>query len=154
MDVARGETVTVRRDEEATHDAVELGPHDRDLRDRAVGDPALRTVEPVAAVRACRGRQHAGRIAAEVGLGEAEASDRAACGEIRQPLLFLLLGAERPDRIHDERTLHRAERANARVTALELLADETVGGRADPRAAIAGERWTEQAHLAEHGHEL
>src|SRR5262249_27456276 len=48
-----------------------------------------------------------------------------------------------------ERALNRAERANPRVAALELLADQAVAARADAGAAVADERRAEQAELAE-----
>jgi hypothetical protein len=78
-------------DEEAVDLVLEPRPHDRDLRDVAVRDPALHAVEHVAAVALARGGAHAGGIRAEVGLGQAEAADRGAAREPRQPALLLLV---------------------------------------------------------------
>ena len=54
VDGARLEALRVRRDEEAAHlavDAADLRPDERDVREVAVGDPALRAVEDVASRR-------------------------------------------------------------------------------------------------------
>ena len=70
-------------------------------------------------------------------------------------MLLLLLGAERVDGVHHERALHRRERANARVAALELLHDEPVHDVVQPGAAVLlGEIGAEVAVLAHLGDEL
>src|SRR6185503_19526992 len=103
---------------------------------RAVRDPHLGAVEDPAARRVgLRVRDNPARVASEVGLGETEAADRFAACEPREPLLLLLLGPERVDREHHERALHRDERADAAVAALELAADDAVRDLAHARAA-------------------
>ena len=90
----------------------------------------------VAAVDRHGARQHAGRVGAEVGLGEAEAADRLAARQARQPVALLRLGAEGVDRVHHQAGLHADERAQARVAALELLVDQPVGDVVQPGAAV------------------
>ena len=53
--------------------------------------------------------RHAGHVAARVGFGQSEATDRASGGEPGEPLLFLLFGAVGMDREHHQRALHRYE---------------------------------------------
>ena len=64
-----------------------------------------------------------------VGLGQAEAADPFARGELRQVFLLLRLGAELEDRHHDERALHAHHRAVARIDALDFARDQAVGRR-------------------------
>ena len=109
VDLPRREAGRVSRDDESANPVIGLRPHDRDVCDRAVGDPHLRAVEhPVVGV-ALGSRAHAGRIGAEVGLGEAEAADGLALGHARKPLFLLLLGAEGVNGVHRERALHAHE---------------------------------------------
>ena len=87
-------------------------------------------------------------IRAEVGLGETEAADHLARRQPRQPVALLLLAAERVDRIHHQRALHRRERADAGVAALELLHDEAVRDVVEPGAAVLlGQVGAEHAEL-------
>jgi hypothetical protein len=58
------------------------------------------------------------------------------------------------DRVHHERALHRRERAQPRVAALELLHHEPVGDVVHARAAVAGQVRAEQSQLGDPGHEL
>ena len=63
--------------------------------------------------------------------------------------------SERVDRIHHERTLHRRERANARVAALELLHDQSVRDVVESRAAVLlGQVRAEHAERRHLGNEL
>jgi len=78
-----GRSVSTRK---PVHLAVQSRPHDRDVGDVAVGDPALHAVEHEAAVRALRAGAHAGGVRAEVRFGEAEAADRLAARHPRQPV--------------------------------------------------------------------
>ena len=117
-------------------DLARLRPDDRDVGHRAVRDPHLGAVEhPVVAVLYGTG-EHPARVRAEVGLREAEASDELATGQLGQPLEALLLGAELEDRVHDECTLHGAERPDPGVAALELLHDEPIGNVVQARAPV------------------
>jgi hypothetical protein len=97
---------------------------------------------------------HPAGVGAEVGLGEAEAADGLAAREAREPATLLLLGAVGVDRVHHQRALHRAERADARVAALELLHHEAVGDVAHARAAVALEVGARARPAAELGDEL
>ena len=60
-------------------------------------------------------RLHAARIAAVVGLGEAEAADQVATRKRRQVLVLLLARAVRVDGMHDERRLHAERRPIATI---------------------------------------
>src|SRR5881394_1920299 len=62
-----------------------LGPNDRYRSLRPVGDPHLGAVEDPAILGLASGGDHPAGIGAEVGLGEAEASDGLALGERGQP---------------------------------------------------------------------
>src|SRR5262249_10232155 len=111
-------------------------PDDGDIRDRAVGDPHLRPIDdPILAafLRVCL---HVGWVRSAVWLGESETPDDFAAGHSRHILVLLLLGAERIDRIHAQGGLHGDKAADARVTALELLADQSVTDAVQSRAVI------------------
>ena len=97
---------------------------------------------------------HRRRVAAGVGLGQAEAADELAGGHARQPALLLLVGAELPDREHRERALDRDEAAQPAVGRLELAARDAVVRRARARAAVAAEVHAEQAELADRRREV
>jgi hypothetical protein len=71
---------------------VVLGPDHEHVGDGAVGDPHLGAAEAVAAGHLLRARDHAAGVGAVVGLGQAEAADPLAGGELGQ---VLLLGALR-----------------------------------------------------------
>ena len=87
-------------------------------------------------------------------LGEAEAADHFARRHARQVALLLLLAAVGVDRVHAEARLHRDEAAQARVAALEFLADEPVAHGVHARAAVALERAAEQAEPGEFADQL
>ena len=84
----------------------------------AVGDVRLRAVDDVLVAVAHRARLDAGDVGAGVGLGDAEAEDLLALDRGHDPLLLLLLGAEREDRRHRhvgvDRDAHRQAAATAR----------------------------------------
>src|SRR5207248_10425194 len=101
-------------------------PHEREVGDRAVGDPHLRAVHLPVDAALLSVQLHGGGIRSPVWLGETEAADELAARHPREVALLLLLGAEGTDRIHAQRRLHRDEAADAGVAALELLADEPV----------------------------
>ncbi|MEY3262096.1 MAG: hypothetical protein RLZZ620_1147 [Pseudomonadota bacterium] len=150
----RGEARVTLLDDEAADLAVELRPDHGDMRQGAVGDPHLRAVEHVAVAVIDGLGQHAARVRAEVGLGEAEAADHAAgghLGEVLQPLGF---SAEAADGVHREAALHRDEAAQARVAALQLLADQAVGDVGHARAAVALDVGAQKPHLADLGDEV
>src|SRR6266850_1237653 len=130
-----------------------LGPDDEDVGDGRVGDPRLGARQAVAALHLLRARLHRAWIGAVIGLGEAEAADPCAGGELRQVFPALRFGAELEDRQHDERGLHAHHRAVARVDALHLACDQAVGDVVEPGGAVLGRQrrpeHAEPAHLAE-----
>ena len=94
-------------------------------------------------------------IGAEIGLGESEAADLLPRREQRKPLLLLLLRPERVDRVHDQRALHRRERADAGVAPLQLLHDQPVGHVVQPGAAVLlGQVCAEESQLRHPGNQL
>ena len=142
-------------DQEAAHAVVGLRPDHRHVGQGAVGDPLLRAVEHPGVAVACRAVvQHAAGVGAEVGLGQAEAADRLGRGELRDPAVLLLLGAEGVDRVHDQRALHRHEAAQPRVAALQLLHDQAVGDVAQAGQAVLVDVGAEQAELGHLGHQV
>ncbi len=84
----------------------------------AVGDVGLGAVDDVLVAVAHRARLDAGDVGAGVGLGDAEAEDLLAGDRGDDPLLLLLLGAEREDRRHRhvgvDRDAHRQAAGAAR----------------------------------------
>jgi hypothetical protein len=102
-----------------------------------------------------RGREHSARVAAEVGLGQAEAADRLAGRELGEPVFLLLLAPERVDRVHHQAALHRHERAQAAVAALELLVDQARSDIVQSRASVlVRQRGAEHAQLGQLRHDL
>ena len=131
-----------------------LRPHDGDVGDRPVRDPELRAIQDVLVALLRGARLHAAGIGAVVRLGETEAPDLGARGELWQPLLLLRLGAVRVDRVHHEATLHGRGGAQPGIAALQLLHDEAVGHVVESGAAVALQRRAEDAHLAELRNEM
>ncbi len=88
-----------------------------------------------------------------VRLGQAEAADHLAGGELGQIFLALRLGAVGIDRMHHQRRLHRQRRAVAGIDALDLARDQAVGDIAEARAAIflrdGRAEQPERAHLGQ-----
>ncbi len=80
-----------------------------------------------------------------MGLGEAEAADDVTGRHAGQPSLALLLGAVGVDRVHAQAGLHRHETAQAGIAALQFLADQAVGNRVEPGAAVTLDAGTQQA---------
>ena len=113
------------------------GPHDHDVGDRRVADPALDAVEdPVVAVAAGGGLQRDG-VGSVIGLGERERPDRVQCGHRRQPALLLLLRAAHRDRLHGQPGVHAEEGAQRPVAAVQLHVDEPAGHGAHAGGAVA-----------------
>ena len=71
-----------------------------------------------------------------------------------KPAALLFLRAEKIDRRHRERTLHGGERAQAAVTAFELLHDEPGGDTPQPGTAVAFDRWTKGTELRQLRHQI
>ncbi len=153
LDLRRGETLGAALDQESADDAVELRPHHRDVGDRRVADPHLGAVELEAARHLLRAGHHRAGIGAVVGLGEAEAADHLARGELGQICLALRLAAVGIDRMHYQRGLHRHGRAIAGIDALDLAGDQAIGDIAEAGAAVLfrdrGAEQAERAHLGD-----
>ena len=125
-----------------------LRPDDEDVGDRAVTDPHLRAAERIATGHPAGACRHAAGVRTVIGLGQTEAADPLATGELRQVLLSLCFGAELKDGQHDERALHAHHRAVTRVDALHLARDQPVGDVVETGAAIGlRNRGAEQAEL-------
>ena len=137
VDLLGREAVGVGRDEEAGEPAmgllgVGLGEDERDLGDVAERDPHLLAADPPAAVDLLGPGAHRGGVRAGVGLGQAEAPERLARAQPRQPALLLLLGSPALDRAADERGLHRDDGAHRGVAAPDLLDDQPVAHVVEP----------------------
>ena len=141
-------------DEKPTDHAVQLGPDDRDVRDRPVRNPGFRSVQHEAVPVFSRRGPHARRVGAEVRLRQTEASDRRGGRELRDPAVLLFGRAEGVDRVHHERGLHRDERAQAGISALELLHDQTVGDVVEAGQTVVRERRAEEVHFRHLRNEL
>ena len=152
--IAGGEARRALLDEEAADAVVGLRPDHGDVGDRAVGDPLLGAVEDPAVAVAAGGGAHAARVRAEVGLGEAEAADRLARRQGREPAVALLLRAEGVDRVHHQAALHRDEAAQPGVAALELLHDQAVGDVVQAGQVVLVDGGAEQVELGHLGHQL
>ena len=125
------------------HDAVDaaflvLGPDDRDVSKRRVGDPQLGAVEDdvFAITGVLEVRHHAARVGAVVRLGQPEATHHLASGELGQVLHLLLLGSVLPDGVHHEGTLHGCRAAETAVAALQLLHDDAVRNLVQASATV------------------
>jgi hypothetical protein len=88
-------------------------------------------------------------------LREAESGEAAPRGEVREPALLLLVGAEEQDRHRAERGVGRDGDRDGGVDACELLDRDGVGDRVSARAAVPlGHRKPHQPELAQVRHEL
>ena len=149
------EAVPVALDQEALDLAVlvRAGPHDDDVGDRPVADPALGAVEhPVVAV-APRARLQRDRVRAVLGLGQREGADLLEPRHGGQPALLLLLRPEHVDRLHRQPRLHAEERAEAAVAAVQLHVDQAARERAHARAAVPGDVLAEEPELGDPAHQ-
>jgi hypothetical protein len=97
---------------------------------------------------------HVAGVTTAVRLGEAKAAQLLAPGHRRQPLFFLLLGAELVDGRHRQGSLHRNEGAPRAVNGFNLVADKPVAHRAGTGAAVAVEVHAEEAGGRNEGDEL
>src|SRR6185295_459250 len=70
---------------EATNVAVQFGPHDRNIRNGAICDPAFRPIEYESLTLALRASFHTAWIGAMVRFGQSETANLFASGEQRQP---------------------------------------------------------------------
>ena len=104
------------------------GPHDHEVGEARVADPALVAVDDVAVAKPPDPRLQGDRVRAVLRLGERERSDRLEPGHRPQPALPLLLGAQQRDRVHGQAGVDAVEGADAAVAAGELHGDEPQTG--------------------------
>ena len=109
--------------------AVILCPDHEYVGDRRIRDPRFRAHQPETAIDGARTRRHRAWIGAVVGLSQAKASDRLACGKPRQVFAPLFLAAVHVDREHHERALHAHHRA---ITQLRSCTGSRSPGAAQP----------------------
>src|SRR5207248_5642422 len=103
------------------------GEHERDAGPGPVRDEHLRAVEdPVVAVADRFGLERR-RVRAGAGLGEAEATERLARTDARQPSFLLLVGAPLVDGLADETGVDGDDAPDAGVGPADLLDDQAVG---------------------------
>ena len=126
-----------------------LGPDHEHIGDRGIGNPHLGAGQPVTIGGLLGAGLHAAWIGAGIRLGQAEAADPFAGGELGQVLLALGFVAIGIDRIHHQRRLHRIHRTIAGIDPLDLACDQAVGDIARIGAAIFfRQRDADQAELA------
>ena len=120
-----------------------------------VGDERLGAVDrPLAVVEHGAGLGGAG-VRAGLGLGQAEAGERAAGDEVGQPLLLLLVGAVGQDRVDAEPDAGLEGDADRLVDAAELLDGDAERGEVAAAAAVLlGHDQAEQAELAHRVHDV
>ena len=142
-------------DQKSPHFAVfALGPHHGHVRQRPVGDPHFFAVQDVPVSFFYRAGQHSAGIRAKLWFRQPKAADRFSIPQLRKPLFFLRVAAERVDRIHHERALHRYEAPQAGIPAFQFLSDQPIGNIGHSRAAVAGEVRAEKPQFAELRHQM
>jgi len=134
---------------------IRLGPYDKHIGVRRVGDPRFGAAE---AVRAgfrivTRARLHAAWIGAVVGLCETEAPDEVAGDKTGQVLVTLRLATVRVYRVYDQRRLHAHRRAVAAVHSLHFASHQTVRDRRNAGATVVcNENGSRTLPQLRHGH--
>ena len=113
-----------------------LREHERVVGDGRVRDPVLLAVEDVDVALAPRGRAHRGDVGAGARLGQAEAGELLALRLGTEPALLLLLRAVAQERQRVEPDVHRDQRPERGLAALDLLAGECLRDEVEPRAAV------------------
>ena len=158
LDLAGLEAGGVGRHEERRHAARAVvagaGEDEGDVGPRAVGDEELLAVDHPVRPVAGRARGEVAGVGPGAGLGEAEAAELRRGGELRQPLLLLLLGAVEEDRLADQPAADRHDPAQGGVGAAELLHRERVGHVVAADAAVLlGDGEAEEAELGHLRHD-
>ena len=119
----------------------------------AVDHPLAAAVTTVGPLVEHRGGAGAAGVAAGVGLGQAEAPERAAGAEVGQPLLALRLGAEPEDRRCAQPDGRLQRDGHRLVDPGELLDGDAQGGQVGAAAPVLlGEGDAEQAQVAHLAH--
>src|SRR4051794_4122815 len=141
VDLLAREALGLRGDEEGGKPAVpllriRLGEDQRHLGVVAERDPHLVARDLPAPVDLLGAGALVGGVGARVGLREAEAAERLARAQRRQPALLLLLRAPAHDRGAHERGLDGHDRSHRRAAAPDLLDHDGVGEVVEPGAAV------------------
>ena len=129
-------------------------PHDHEVGEHGVADPALLAVEDVAVAEVARPGLEDDGVAAVVGLGEGERADLLELRHRGEPAVLLLLRPEHRDRVHGEAGVDAVEGAHRAVAARELHRHEAGGERAEPGHAVALVGAAADVQLGEGGDEL
>ena len=141
LDARGGEAGRIGLDDEGAHalaaTRVRIGDgEDRDeVRDRAVGDEALRAVEDVVVAVAGGPHPHCRHVAAGRRLGQGERGEPLPGGEPRQVSVLLLLGPGKQDREGAE-LLHGGDEAGRGVGTRDLLDKDGLGDLVECGAAV------------------
>src|SRR2546426_2497793 len=154
MDLARREAFGALLDEEAAKPLLGAGPDDGQVGDIPIGAPALGPADNPVVPVATGASGHAGRVGAELGLGQAEAADPPALRQPRQPALLLLFRAVAMDRKHAQGSLDRDKTAQPAVAALQFLAGESVHDVAHAGGTITLQMHAEHPQAGELGNDL
>src|ERR1043165_6928545 len=100
---------------------VGLGPNDRNVRHRSIGDPRFRSIQQPAIGHSLGSSQHSRWIRAMIWLSKPKASDDLAGRHLRQPFALLVLAAELEYWIHTESPLDGGKASDPGVSRLQLL---------------------------------
>ncbi len=131
---------------------VGLREDQRVVGDRRVGDPVLLAVQDVDVAVAARRRLHRGDVGARGRLGQAEAGELLALRLRREPAVLLLLARVAQQRQRVEPDVHRDQRAERGLAALDLLAGKRLGDEVEAGAAVLlGDHDSEQPQLGHAG---
>jgi len=136
------------------HSVVGLGPHHEDRGERRIGDPHLVARQLIATRHTARAGFHAARIGAVIGFGKTERPDPLPGGKLWQILHALRFSAVGVYRMHHKTRLHTHRRAKARIHALHLTRDETIGHVIEARPAVLlRDRTAQKSKLAKLTHD-
>ncbi|MNQ87009.1 hypothetical protein D3C85_1022190 [compost metagenome] len=115
----------------------------------AVADELLGAIQhPVAIAQLGAGAQVVG-FGAGLRLGQAEAADRLAAGQVREPEILLRLAAEIQDRAATDRVMNTHQRTDGAIAGGDFFHGQGIGDVIDVAAApFFGHHHAEQAQLA------
>ena len=126
-----------------------FGPDHKHIRNGRVGDPHLGAGQFISSRRLLSAGLHACGIRACIGLGQTKATDPLTRGQLGQIFLALRFRAVGIDRIDHQAGLHGHHGTIARVHALHLARNQTVGDIVAAQPAVFfGQGDAQQAHIA------
>ena len=131
-----------------------LGDDDDQVGVLAVGDEGLRAVEQVAVALLHRRGADVLQVGAGAGLAHGDGADHLAAGELGQPALLLLLGAEAQDVGRDDPGMQRRAEGVHAGEAVGAVDDRLMGECAARAAVFLGDHGAEQARLPGLGPDL